>query len=86
MDIKIELKDFIIKELLDRTSLDELDDDQDLLISGLVDSLGVVRMLNFIEQSMDIKVPPEDVTLENFQTVQNITSYLSQHNGIKPAH
>ena len=86
MDIKIELKDFILKELLDSSSLDELDDDQDLLISGLVDSLGVVRMLNFIEQSMDIKVPPEDVTLENFQTVQNITSYLSQHNGIKPAH
>jgi acyl carrier protein len=82
MDTKKELKDFILKELLDKDDLDELDDDQDLLISGLVDSLGVVRMVNFIEQSMDIHVPPEDVTLENFQTVQNITNYLSQRNGI----
>jgi acyl carrier protein len=64
--------------LLDGKKLDPIADDQDLLLSGLVDSLGVVRMISFIEQTMEVAIPPEDVTLENFQTVDNIVRYLQQ--------
>lgn len=78
MDQKQTLKDFISQELLDGNKLDRIADDQDLLLSGLVDSLGVVRMINFIEQTMDVVIPPQDVTLENFQTVDNIVRYLQQ--------
>lgn len=78
MDQKQTLKDFISQELLDGTNPVPLADDQDLLLSGLVDSLGVVRMINFIEQTMDVVIPPQDVTLENFQTVDNIVRYLQQ--------
>jgi acyl carrier protein len=78
MDQKQTLKDFISEELLDGKKLDPIADDQDLLLSGLVDSLGVVRMISFIEQTMEVAIPPEDVTLENFQTVDNIVRYLQQ--------
>lgn len=78
MDTKQSLRHFILGELLDGTYSDELADDQDLLISGLIDSLGVVRMISFIEESMEVPVPPEDVTLENFQTVDKIAAYLAQ--------
>jgi acyl carrier protein len=78
MDPKQTLKDFIFAELLDGKKLDPIADDQDLLLSGLVDSLGVVRMISFIEQTMEVAIPPEDVTLENFQTVDNIVRYLQQ--------
>jgi acyl carrier protein len=80
MDHRQKLKDFIVGDLLDGTYSGPLADDQDLLISGLVDSLGVVRMINFIEQSMEVSVPPQDVTLENFQTVDKIVAYLDQRN------
>ena len=81
MEDKQKIKDFILDELLNGQKQDQLGDDQDLLISGLVDSLGVVRLINFIEQNLDADVPPEDVTLENFQTVEKIASYLLQRNG-----
>jgi acyl carrier protein len=79
MDYKQLLKDFIVTELLDGGASGPLADDQDLLISGLVDSLGVVRMIAFIEQTMAVSVPVEDVTLENFQTIEKIASYIQQH-------
>lgn len=80
MELKQQLRDFIVTELLNGSYTGTLADDQDLLISGLVDSLGVVRMINFIEQAMEVTIPPEDVTLENFQSVEKITTYLHQRN------
>ncbi len=49
----------------------------DLLLSGLVDSLGVIRITQWIEDELDVDVPPGDVTLENFQTVDRIVSYVA---------
>ena len=85
MDPKQRIREFITTELLEGTYSGPLSDDQDLLLSGLVDSLGVVRMIDFLEQSMDVSIPPEDVTLENFQTVEKISTYLQQQNGKQQA-
>ena len=54
--------------------------DTDLLLSGLVDSLGVIRITQWIEDELDVDVPPGDVTLENFQTVDRIVSYVATRN------
>lgn len=54
--------------------------DTDLLLSGLVDSLGVIRITQWIEDELDVDVPPGDVTLENFQTVDRIVSYVAARN------
>jgi len=45
-----------------------LSDDDDLLTSGLVDSLGMMSLVAFIEEQFGVAVPPEDVTLETFST------------------
>ena len=50
--------------------------DTDLLTSGLLDSLGVMQLIWFIEQEFSVEVPPGDVTIENFQCVAKITEYL----------
>ena len=48
----------------------------DLLGSGILDSMGFMRLVMFIETELGIKIPPEDMTIENFMTVENITTYL----------
>lgn len=54
----------------------ELEPDTDLLLTGLVDSLGVVRIVNWIEDELEVEVDPIDVTLENFQTVSAMAAYI----------
>lgn len=71
------LRHFILSDLLLGQTA-EIKDDEDLLLSGLVDSLGVVRLVAFIESELHITVPPEDVVLENFQTINAIAEYLHQ--------
>jgi len=42
--------------------------DTDLLLTGLVDSLGVIQVVSWIEDELDTSIDPIAVTLENFQT------------------
>jgi len=48
----------------------------DLLLSGAVDSLGVIRITHWIEETLGVVVDPGDVTLENFQTIDKMAAYL----------
>ncbi len=50
--------------------------DEDLLASGLLDSLGVMSLVHFIEQDHAIDVPAEDVTIDNFVSMRAIDDYL----------
>lgn len=64
----------------------ELSPEDDLLGSGLLDSMGVMRLVGFVEETFDIKIPPEDIVIENFMDVKAITNYVeSQHATNEPS-
>jgi acyl carrier protein len=54
----------------------ELSPEDDLLGSGLLDSMGVMRLVGFVEDTFNIKIPPEDIVIENFMDVKAITNYV----------
>jgi acyl carrier protein len=75
MEMIDKLRQMILEELM--IGQDELlKDDEELLLSGRIDSLGIVRLIAFIEEEFQIHIPPEDVIIENFMTLQAIASYL----------
>ena len=81
--MKDKVAEYISRELMSRKDGETITPDQDLLISGLLDSLGVMSLVHFLEQEFEVGIPPEDVTIENFQTVEAICGYLSGRNGTK---
>ena len=50
----------------------------DLLISGLVDSHGVLRIASFMEKTFQIKIPPRDIVIDHFRSVDAMTQYLER--------
>ena len=72
MTIKKTLQDFISKELLSGSF--EVETDESLLADGMVDSLGMLRLVTFIEETYSIQIPPEDLVIENFFTIVVIAS------------
>ena len=52
--------------------------EDDLLNSGLIDSLGIMRLIAFVENKFEIKVPPQDMMIENFMSVEAISSYIER--------
>ncbi|MEM1334977.1 MAG: acyl carrier protein [Actinomycetota bacterium] len=55
--------------------------DTDLLLSGAVDSMGVVEIVEWIEQRLAIEIDPGDVVLEHFETVDAMVGYLHARPG-----
>ena len=50
--------------------------DTDLFDEGVLDSLGVVELVTWIEHEHGRSIPQKDVTLANFSTVAAIAAYL----------
>ncbi|MEM7140315.1 MAG: phosphopantetheine-binding protein [Actinomycetota bacterium] len=56
---------------------DPLEMETDLVLTGLVDSLGVVVVVEWIEQRLDIEIDPGDVVIEHFESVGAMVRYLA---------
>lgn len=50
--------------------------DTDLLTSGALDSMALIRMVAAVESKYQIKIPPTDLVIENFINIQAIENYL----------
>lgn len=79
--IQDSLMTFIAKDLLNDQPGLVLTPDADLLSSQLVDSLGVMRIVDFLEQRFEVKIPPTDVTIEHFIDIRTISAYLLRLRG-----
>ena len=51
--------------------------DTELLLSGLLDSMGVIRLASEIENITGTEVSPIDVTIENFESLRAILTYIN---------
>ena len=77
---------YIQENLLTGKGKIELSHEEDLLGSGLLDSMGVMRLVGFVEETFNMKIPPEDIVIENFMDVKAITNYVeSQHVDNEPS-
>ncbi|TCV70021.1 phosphopantetheine binding protein [Neorhizobium sp. R1-B] len=65
----------LIGYLRDSLSINDADRESELFSSGLLDSVSMVNLLAFIEQSTGISIRAEDVTLENFDTPDRILRF-----------
>ena len=68
---------YIATDLLNQQDL-VIGEDEELLTSGLLDSLSVMSLIHFIEEDLGIQVPAEDVVIENFASLRAIDGYLER--------
>jgi acyl carrier protein len=73
-DFANRLTTFISEEVVDHDESIQLD--TDLLMTGLVDSLGVVMIVEWLERELAISIDPGDVVLEHFRSVAAVLDYL----------
>lgn len=75
LNIRGALRQYIGEELLEDEA--PVEDDENLLADGMVSSLGMIRLVGFIEETYGVTVPPDDFTIENFRTIETLDNYLS---------
>lgn len=57
--------------------------DEPLLKNGLIDSLGILDLVTFVENEFGIAVSDEDLLPENFGSIHSLTNFVQQKtNGV----
>jgi len=77
------LRDFIKTDLARGKVTGDLAFTDDLIESEILDSLGIMKLILFIENTYAVKISDDDLTLENFSSIMSINSLL-ERKGTRP--
>ncbi len=76
--VKEELRTYIVSEFLPGESLGNLKDDTPLRTSGVLDSMGLLRLVSFVESHYGIELEAHETSIENFDTVNAISALIER--------
>jgi acyl carrier protein len=62
-----------------------LDEDDLLFERGIVDSMGVVELVAFLESEFEILIDDDEVTEQHFRSLRSIADYVCSKRTISPA-
>ena len=72
---KDEIRSFIFKNFRISKSKN-IEDSSALLDEGVLDSLGILEIVNFLQDELGISVEDEELVTENFQSIDAIASFV----------
>lgn len=69
MSVLKKLENYLLTEIAGGLGKKTLEPDEDLLELGIIDSLGLMKLISFMEEDFGIRIPDEEVIPENFQSL-----------------
>jgi acyl carrier protein len=78
MDVRSSVSTYIRSEFNGALAGAELSDDTELIESGIVDSLGIMKLLQYLEDSFSIRIADDELRPENFETPATIISLVER--------
>ena len=80
-DYTCAIKEFIVKEFLPDVTVEELETDYDLLAGGVIDSIGLLRAIVWLEGTFQIQLDDTEIAPESFRSVVAIRALVEKmHN------
>jgi acyl carrier protein len=76
MDISKSLEQFIQDEIIKGQKKIDLQQSTNLIDEGIIDSLGIMKLLTFIEESYQLQISDEELLPENFESLKAICAMV----------
>ena len=80
--IKARIREHLQEEFLYNSPAVKLTDASPLIEEGIVDSMGIFRLISFLEEAFDVHLNPEEIMLENFETVNAIATFVTEKSSV----
>lgn len=81
MDIKDELKKFIMDKYLRGFGRRGIAYDDSFLEKGIIDSIGVIELASHIQKTYGIKIKVPEIVPENFDSLNKLEKYITKKIG-----
>lgn len=76
-----EIRQYVLSEFLPGEKAANLRDDTPLRTSGVLDSVATLRLVSFIEERFGIEVEAHEASVENFDRIDSIVSFIKGKGG-----
>jgi acyl carrier protein len=73
-----QIRDYVARNLLFSDTGFRYDDDASFLDEGIIDSLGVIELVTFVEKQFGISVADQELVPDNFDSVRKLETYVRQ--------
>ena len=73
--MKEQLKKFIVDTFMYGEG--QVSDEEQLFESGIIDSMGFIKLLTFIEKTFNVPIDMSEVTMDKFSTVNDIADIVN---------
>jgi acyl carrier protein len=74
---KDQIREFILKDLASAKGVSSFSDQESLMESGVIDSLGIFRLVAFLEETFRVRIGDEEITHDNLKSVDSIEQLVS---------
>lgn len=78
--VKKKIKDYILNEFLPGEDPDELKDTTPLITGGIIDSIGTLKLVMFLEEEYKIKFAPHEIDRDKLDTLAGIVNVVMSKN------
>ena len=79
--IQEKIKEFITSNFLFGVSSDTLQKDTSFLESGIIDSTGILEVINFLQETFSVEVLDEEMLPENLDSLNNLSAFVRKKLG-----
>jgi acyl carrier protein len=76
MELKEKIEQFILTEVNSDIGLTHLGEDDALIDSGIIDSLGILKILSFLDEEFGLDLSSEVIRPEKFATIKSICELI----------
>jgi len=74
-DLEASIFAFLREEM--RIDTSDIQPDTELVSGGIVDSTDLVRLATLLERKLDIEIPDQDISADNFDSIEMIVDYIT---------
>jgi len=78
LDTRNDIKTFILENFMLGRNREELEDSVSLLDMGIIDSTGILELVEFVEKSYGVKIEDNELVPENLDSIDNLVTFISR--------
>jgi acyl carrier protein len=70
------IRGFFETDLLKRSQVDHVSNSDNVISAGIVDSLGIVKIISYLENAFSVEIDDSDLVMENFETIESMATFV----------
>ncbi len=72
------IRKYMVEELAKKNEHMQISDQENIIETGLIDSLGIMQLVPFLEEAFSIRIRDEDIIPEHFESIDAISVYIGR--------